>query len=397
MKSKKEETLSIKEIEKNFNKILRKKYGNRYLISLSPSKPRIKKKQKKHRPTPHINFNLLPEELKSYLDNYIIKQDKAKAILATKICTHFHRCRYYKGQTSPGHIKSNILLIGPTGVGKTYMVKLISKKIGVPFIKADATKFSEVGYTGGDTEELILSLVDEAKGNIEVAEHGIIYIDEIDKIASSSNILGPDVSRAGVQRSLLKLMEETDINLKDYYDPIYLKKFTKQKISTKNILFIVSGSFDGLIDIIKDRIKRKNIGFKAKSPHKTSNKEDNINYLHHVKPKDLIKYGFETEFIGRIPIVTVLDDLTIDDLYEILKNKHSSIINEKKKDFKAYGINLEFEDKVLYKIAQIAFQEKTGARGLVSILENLLLEYEHKLPSKKVRYLKIIENMVTNN
>ncbi|MFH0925610.1 MAG: AAA family ATPase [bacterium] len=387
---------SIKEIEKDFNKILRKKYGNKYLIRLSPSRPRIKKNQNSRKQASYVNFSLLPEELKSYLDKFIIKQDKAKTILATKICTHFHRIKIYKNQTSPGFIKSNIILIGPTGVGKTYMIKLISEKLGVPFIKADATKFSETGYIGADTEELILNLVDEAKGNIELAEHGIVYIDEVDKIASSGQTFGPDVSRTGVQRGLLKIMEETEINLQNYYDPIFLNKFTKTKINTKNILFIVSGAFEGLQELIKDRVKKKTIGFDNKNVNKkiSTEEDNNTNYLQYVKPKDLVKFGFESEFIGRIPIVAVLNDLAEVDLYEILKNKNSSIVNEKKKDFKAYGIDLEFEDEALYKIAQIAYQEKTGARGLVSVMEDVLMEYEGTLPSKKAKYLKITKGMI---
>jgi ATP-dependent protease Clp ATPase subunit len=220
-----------KDIEKEVSDFLSKKFGGRVKL-ISPvvlpdeetfdqgegNKPPKKKS---------IDFSLKPEELEAYLDQYIVKQDQAKAILATKICTHFNRVKRTEASAegqkgAVGQIKNNILMIGPTGVGKTYMIKLIADKIGVPFVKADATKFSETGYVGGDVEDLVRDLVREADDDIDLAEHGIIYIDEIDKIASSSNLIGLDVSRTGVQRALLKPMEETDVDLKVPHDPVRL-------------------------------------------------------------------------------------------------------------------------------------------------------------------------------
>ncbi|PJB40090.1 MAG: ATPase, partial [Deltaproteobacteria bacterium CG_4_9_14_3_um_filter_44_9] len=205
-----------------------------------------------------IKFDMKPEELESYLDEYVVKQKEAKEILATKICTHFNRIRLLEDNNKAerygiiGNIKNNIIMIGPTGVGKTYLIKLIAKKIGVPFVKGDATKFSETGYVGGDVEDLVRDLVHEADGNIELAQYGIIYIDEIDKIASTGSIVGPDVSRTGVQRTLLKPLEETEVDLKVAHDPMsqleaieeYRRtgKRKKKAINTKNILFIVSGA-----------------------------------------------------------------------------------------------------------------------------------------------------------
>ena len=253
-----------KELEKELSDYLSKKYGDRVKI-ISPfimPKPVVEETTAKGKDgigPGRINFNLKPEELEDYLNEYVIKQDFAKSILATKVCTHFNRIRYLqdKGRQPDrgvGSIKNNIILIGPTGVGKTYLVKLIAKKLGVPFVKGDATKFSETGYVGGDVEDLVRDLVYEADDDLELAQYGIIYIDEIDKIASSGNLIGPDVSRSGVQRALLKPMEETEVDLKVPHDPIsqiqaieqYRKtgKREKRTLNTRNILFIVSGAFN---------------------------------------------------------------------------------------------------------------------------------------------------------
>jgi len=221
-----------KELEKELNEYLGKKYGDRVRLVVPLFFPKTQpeefsKEQKESKEGKRkIDFDLKPEELEAFLDDYIIRQEEAKAILATKICTHFNRIRFTEKTLGKnrfdavGHIKNNILMIGPTGVGKTYLIKLIAKKIGVPFVKGDATKFSETGYVGGDVEDLVRDLVYEAGGDIELAQYGIIYIDEIDKIASSNHLIGPDVSRTGVQRALLKPMEETEVDLKVPHDPI---------------------------------------------------------------------------------------------------------------------------------------------------------------------------------
>jgi len=297
-------------------------------------------------------------------------------------------------------IKNNVLMIGPTGVGKTYIIKLIAQKLGVPFVKGDATKFSETGYVGGDVEDLIRDLVYEANDDINLAENGIVYIDEIDKIASSRNIIGHDVSRTGVQRALLKPMEETQVDLKVPHDPIsqiqaiehYRRtgKREKREVNTKNILFIMSGAFGELTEIIKKRLQKQGIGFEAD----VRPTEVPWEILKEVTAKDLIDFGFESEFVGRLPVVVVFDELTKEDLVEILKNPNNPIIISKRLDFMAYGIDIKFEDEALAKIAEIAAEEKTGARGLVSAIEKILIPFEKKFPSTELKRFLVTTEVV---
>jgi len=395
------------ELENDFNEFLSKKYGGSVRIGMFPMPKGDEESEEgeetKESKSLNIRFDLKPEELEAYLDKYIIKQAEAKEILATKICTHFHRVKLPKDDAPLGEIKNNILMIGPTGVGKTYLIKLIANKLGVPFVKGDATKFSETGYVGGDVEQLVRDLVHEAGGDIELAQHGIIYIDEIDKIAASNTTIGPDVSRTGVQRNLLKLMEDTDVDLKVPHDlasqlEAALKfqktgKVERKKINTRNILFIVSGAFAGLEEIIRRRLNQQGIGFTSKVQSKS---EYQVEILRQVKAEDLIAYGFESEFIGRLPVIAVLEDLEVEDLYQILKNPNSSVIQSKRRDFRSYGIDLRFEDEALWEIARRAHQEKTGARGLVSTLERVLIKFEKKLPSTNIRRLVVTREMVEN-
>jgi ATP-dependent Clp protease ATP-binding subunit ClpX len=388
-----------KEIEKEIGEFLAKKFGGSVKMVSQDALPQESiqdasaKTPKTEEP---FHFNMKPEELISYLDQYIVKQDHAKAVLATKICTHFNRIKHAKSTPDAaldmvGSIKNNVLMIGPTGVGKTYLIKLIAKKIGVPFVKGDATKFSETGYVGGDVEDLVRDLVREADDNIELAQFGIIYIDEIDKIAGSKNMLGADVSRTGVQRALLKPMEETDVDLKVPHDPISMlqeiERFRKtgnrekRSVNTKNILFIMSGAFGDLTEIIHRRMTSQNIGFGAS----VKTHQDRQDILSHVKSEDLIEFGFESEFVGRLPVRAVFERLTEDDLFEILKNPNNPVILGKKLDFAAYNIDIKFDDPVLRILAQNAFMENTGARGLVSAVEKALLLFERCLPSTEVK------------
>jgi len=353
-----------------------------------------------------MNFSILPEELEEYLNRYVVGQESTVEVIATKVCTHFNRMKIEKtvpeDQKIIGNIKSNMLLIGPTGVGKTYIIKLIAKKIGVPFVKADATKFSETGYVGGDVEDLVRELVHEADGDVTKAEYGIIYIDEIDKIASSGNMHGPDVSRTGVQRNLLKLMEDSDVDLKTPHDLASqveaameaqrTGKVSRKKINTKNILFIVSGAFAGLNEIIGKRLNMQSIGFEKSKVSTQENRE----VLKNLKTEDLIQFGFESEFVGRLPVYIVLNELDVNGLYKILKNRYSTVVLGKKLDFRAYGIDLDFTDDALMELAKRAYNEKTGARGLLSVFEKVLIKFEKKLPSTGVKKLTVDMELINS-
>ncbi|MFP4036602.1 MAG: AAA family ATPase, partial [Desulfobacteraceae bacterium] len=402
-----------KDLEKELSDYLSKKYGNRIKIispfvfpkgQQSTTGENKEGEDEGRRP----NFDMLPEDLEAFLDEFVVRQDDAKAVLSTKICTHFNRIKHLKGQSKKkqthgiGMIKNNILMIGPTGVGKTYLIKLIAQKLGVPFVKGDATKFSETGYVGGDVEDLVRDLVNEADDDIDLAETGIIYIDEIDKIASSKNIIGHDVSRTGVQRALLKPMEETDVDLKVAHDAVsqiqaiehYRRTGKKEKrvVNTKNILFIMSGAFSEIGDIIKKRLQKQGIGFEAD----VRPTEVPWEILKQVTAQDLIEYGFESEFVGRLPVVVVFDELTREDLVEILKNPNNPVILSKRQDFKSYGIDLKFEEEAYSRIAEMAAAEKTGARGLVSAIEKVLIPFEKHLPSTDVRRLLVTPELIEN-
>ncbi len=399
-----------KELEKEISEFLSRKFGDQVKIvspvvmaqsAVSDSDQALPREKRR------LEFDLKPEELIAYLDRYVVRQDRAKAIIATKICTHFNRIQ--RSGADPdrlpdmvGRIKNNVLMIGPTGVGKTYLIRLIANRIGVPFVKGDATKFSETGYVGGDVEDLVRDLVREADGDIELAQHGIIYIDEIDKIASSHNWVGADVSRTGVQRALLKPLEETEVELKVPHDPITMiqeiERFRKtgerekSTINTKNILFIVSGAFTELVPIVKKRMTKQGIGFGAD----IRRNEEDLDILRHVRSEDLIAFGFESEFVGRLPVRAVFEQLEEQDLFEILINPNNPVILGKKLDFAAYGIDAKLSEEALRLIARQAYGENTGARGLVSAVEKALLAFEKHLPSTGLTQFPVTRAAVEN-
>ena len=397
-----------RKIEKELGEFLNKKFGGNVKIlspSVQPQQDAVTGAPPSKGKKELIDFTIKPAELISYLDQYVVKQDRAKSVLSTKICTHFNRIRHQESTEDgiskiTGNIKSNILMLGPTGIGKTYLIKLIAKKIGVPFVKADATKFSETGYVGGDVEDLIRDLVKEANEDIELAECGIVYIDEIDKIAASPNVIGAQVSRTGVQRALLKPMEETEVDLKVPHDPVSMMqelesfqrtgKRSRKRVNTANILFILSGAFSGLTEVVKKRLTKQSIGFGAS----LNQKQKEIELLKETRSEDLVSYGFESEFIGRVPVRCILDELSEDDLYAILKMPNNPVILSKRLDFLSYGISIVFSDDALKILAKRAFQENTGARGLVSVVEDGLLNFEEKLPSTRIKAFTVTPDLL---
>src|SRR5437764_12101586 len=351
--------------------------------------------------TEGFKFDYKPRDVKAYLDRFVIKQEEAKKVLSVALCDHYHHVRLaIEGKEQPNYAKQNIILIGPTGVGKTYLIRCVAELVGVPFVKADATKFSETGYVGGDVEDLVRDLVRLANGDVARAEYGIIYIDEIDKIAAAPKMSGRDVSGRGVQTTLLKLMEETEVPARaanDIAGQIQAMMEFGQRgrkapstINTKHILFIVSGAFGGLEKIIRKRLRAATIGFGAKDRPLETPEE----VLEQAQTKDFIEFGFEPEFIGRLPVRVVCHSLKVDDLFLILKNSEGSIIRQYEQDFNAYGIEVMFADEGLRRIAERAGDEQTGARGLMTVCERVFRDIKFELPSTHVRRFVVTSQLV---
>src|SRR6266699_5140938 len=348
-----------------------------------------------------FEFNYKPREVKAHLDRFVIKQEEAKKVLSVALCDHYHHVRLaLAGKESPTYAKQNVILIGPTGVGKTFLIRNAADLIGVPFVKADATKFSETGYVGGDVEDMVRDLVRLAEGDVTRAQYGIIYIDEIDKIATATNLAGRDVSGRGVQTNLLKLMEETEVPARSPNDIAVqiqaMMDFNQRgrkspsTINTKHILFIVSGAFGGLEKIVSRRLPQSSIGFAAKDrPFETTEE-----VLDHSQTRDFIEFGFEPEFIGRLPVRVVCHSLNVEDLFLILKNSEGSIIRQYEQDFAAYGIEVLFSDEGLRRIAERAGEEQTGARGLMTVCERIFREIKFELPSTKVKRFIVTAELV---
>ena len=349
-----------------------------------------------------FSFAHKPRDVKAYLDRFVIKQDEAKKVLSVALCDHYHHVRIAMGgKDQPNYQKQNILLIGPTGVGKTYLIRSMADLIGVPFVKADATKFSETGYVGGDVEDLVRDLVRKADGDVARAEYGIIYIDEIDKIAASNNMAGRDVSGRGVQTNLLKLMEETEVPARapnDIAGQIQAMMEMSQRgvkkqpatINTRHILFVVSGAFDGLEKIVRKRLQEATIGFASRQ----KSSEDAEHALDQAQTREFIEFGFEPEFIGRLPVRVVCQSLNVEDLFAILKTSEGSIIRQYEQSFSAYGIEVLFRDDGLRRIAERAVDEKTGARGLMTVGERVFRDLKFELPSTHVKRFIVTRELV---
>lgn len=340
------------------------------------------------------NINLSsPETIKNFLDGYIIGQEYAKKVLSVAVYNHYKRLKYLENHNNDDVeiSKSNVLLIGPTGCGKTLLAQTLAKLLNVPFAIADATTLTEAGYVGDDVENVLQRLIQNADGDVKRAEKGIIYIDEIDKIGrkSESPSITRDVSGEGVQQALLKIIEGTQASVNKEGDRKHPNS-ERYNINTKNILFICGGAFEGIDKIISKRLTDTTIGFMANVKSKNNEKE-NAKIIKKVNSDDLTKFGLIPELIGRLPITAVLDNLTEEDLINVLTQPKNAIVKQYKKLFEMDKVDLEFEKDALNLIAKKSIKRKAGARGLRSIVEGILLETMYELPSNKNKKVRVVK------
>lgn len=337
-----------------------------------------------------FSFRLKPQEVARHLDRFVVGQSEAKKVLSVALCDHFQHVRMtQEGHELPFYQKQNVLLLGPTGVGKTHLIRSAAELIGVPFVKADATKFSETGYVGGDVDDLVRDLVRRAGGDVRRAEYGIIYLDEIDKLASRGE--GRDVSGRGVQTNLLKLMEDGDVPLvspNDVSGQIEAAMSAArgntgggpESASTRNILFVASGAFSGLENIVRHRLEES-----GTLPKRAKGQS----LLAQVATADLMRFGLEPEFVGRLPVRVTCHALDASDLFDVLRKSESSLLHQYERAFSAYGIRIRFHDEALRCLAERAREEQTGARGLMTVMEKVFREIKFRLPSTKIRQLTV--------
>ncbi len=352
-------------------------------------------------PKPEFSFRLKPADIARHLNRFVIGQTEAKKVLSVALCDHFQHVRMtLEGEAAPFYQKQNILLLGPTGVGKTHLIRSAAELIGVPFVKGDATKFSETGYVGGDVDDLVRDLLRRAGGDVKKAGHGIIYLDEIDKLATREPGAGRDVSGRGVQTNLLKLMEDGDVPLVSPNDMTGQLQAAMSSmrgggppaadtINTRHILFIVSGAFSGIEQIIRRRL----LGGE-RPPKLDTTSADQL--IAQVATADLISHGLEPEFIGRLPVRVACHGLDTDDLFDVLRKSESSLIHQYVRSFAAYGIQCEFRDEGLRRLAELAATERTGARGLMTVCERVFRDLKFKLPSSRVKKFAVTARLVND-
>src|SRR5467141_2613455 len=401
---------SPEELKSKLAEFMKSNFGDRVTFTTLTQPDRVETGADEKGPSEEAKeceFHFLPRDIKAHLDRFVIKQDEAKKVLSIAVCDHYNHVNHVRhlekehadGAVETEYAKQNVILVGPTGVGKTYLIKHIADLIKVPFVKADATKFSETGYVGGDVEDLVRELVHKADGDLNLAQFGIIYIDEIDKIAAAGNLIGRDVSGRGVQTTLLKLMEETEVPVRSMNDlQAQLQaafefqrrgKAKRETINTRHILFVVSGAFEKLKEQVARRVRQAQIGFRAELVQVMDNE-----LFQHVTTQDFIEYGFEPEFIGRLPVRVVCEDLDADDLFNIMKYSEGSLLRQYERAFRAYGIEISFEDEALRLLSEAAAKEKTGARGLLTVFEKLFRDYKYYLAGSGLSQLRVTATLV---